>query len=106
MKFLLTSAAIIGAAAAVPMPQGFGGTANDISSSACKEVTFIFARGSTEGGNMGMAVGPPFANALKQSFGRDNVAVQGVDYPADIAGAITGTMNPTNAPGATKMTSL
>jgi len=106
MKFLFTYAAIFGTAFAVPTPQGFGSTANDISSSVCKEVTFIFARGSTEGGNMGMAVGPPFANALKQSFGKDNVAVQGVDYPADIAGAITGTMNPTNAPGATKMTSL
>jgi len=54
--------------------------------SPCKALTLIFARGTTELGNMGSVVGPPFATALVADIGVSNVAVQGVTYPASIAG--------------------
>lgn len=52
----------------------------------CKDVTVIFARGTTEPGNVGMAAGPPFFSALEEKVGKDKVAVQGVPYAADVAG--------------------
>jgi cutinase len=52
---------------------------NDLkSSTTCKPVTLIFARGSIEPGNMGVIVGPGLAEAVKKA-GID-AAVQGVDY--------------------------
>jgi hypothetical protein len=57
-------------------------TSNDVTeNSGCKELTFIFARGSDEMGNMGSVVGPPVATQLKSLTG-DKVAVQGVTYAA------------------------
>lgn len=53
-------------------------------------MTVIFARGTTETGNVGTLAGPPFFNALEASVGAGNVAVQGVDYPADIPGFLAG----------------
>ena len=34
----------------------------------------------------GSVVGPPLANGLKDALGANNVAVQGIDYPAAIGG--------------------
>ncbi|KFY07955.1 hypothetical protein V492_06679 [Pseudogymnoascus sp. VKM F-4246] len=66
-------------------------TRNDLTDgSACKAVTVIFARGTTESGNVGAFAGPPFFSALATAIGTDNLAVQGVDYPADIAGFLAG----------------
>ncbi|KAE8147114.1 cutinase-domain-containing protein [Aspergillus avenaceus] len=66
----------------------------------CQPLTFIFARGTTELGNMGSVVGPPVANQLSSLTG-GKVTVQGVDYPADAAGnAMMG------ASGGPKMASL
>lgn len=45
---------------------------------ACREVTILFARGTTEEGNVGELVGPPFFQAVADIIGSDNVAVQGV----------------------------
>lgn len=57
-------------------------TANDVTDNAsCKELTFIFARGSDELGNMGSIAGPPVANQLK-SLTDNKVNVQGVTYAA------------------------
>lgn len=56
----------------------------------CKPVTVIFARGTTELGNVGSITGPPFFNALDVLLGADKVGVQGVDYPATIAGYLEG----------------
>ena len=56
----------------------------------CKPITVIFARGTFELGNVGAAVGPPFFNHLDDLIGADNIAVQGVDYPADVAGYLAG----------------
>lgn len=70
--------------------------------SACKSVTVIFARGTTESGNVGTLVGPPFFSALVTSIGAENLAVQGVNYPADIAGFLAGG----DAAGSKKMAEL
>jgi len=65
-------------------------TYNDLTGS-CKEYTVVFARGTTEPGNVGILVGPPFFDALRTQFGSANVAVQGVnDYSASIAGYLEG----------------
>ncbi|KFX96247.1 hypothetical protein V495_03604 [Pseudogymnoascus sp. VKM F-4514 (FW-929)] len=78
-------------------------TRNDLTDgSACKAVTVIFARGTTESGNVGSLAGPPFFSALATAIGTDNLAVQGVEYPADIAGFLAGG----DAGGSKKMAEL
>ncbi|KAI1812206.1 cutinase [Poronia punctata] len=57
-------------------------TENELSLGPCKDVIFIFARGSTEIGNMGTVVGPGVADQLKARLGSSRVAVEGVDYAA------------------------
>jgi cutinase len=65
-------------------------TYNDLQGS-CKAYTVIFARGTTEPGNVGILVGPPFFEALKAKVGANNLAIQGVNnYKADIAGYLAG----------------
>ncbi|KAJ2897060.1 cutinase [Zalerion maritima] len=58
------------------------------SSSDCPGVTCIFARASTETGNMGISAGPALGSALESRYGASNVWVQGVGDPyiADLAG--------------------
>lgn len=56
----------------------------------CAQNIVIFARGTTEPGNVGTLTGPPFFQALAQQVGADNLAVQGVDYAADIPGFLAG----------------
>ncbi|OAL46516.1 cutinase [Pyrenochaeta sp. DS3sAY3a] len=53
---------------------------------ACADVTVIFARGTTEPGNVGLVAGPPFFDALAKRLGTKSLAVQGVEYPATFAG--------------------
>lgn len=55
---------------------------------ACRDVTVVYARGTTQNGNIGAAgdVGPVFMNALAGLVGAENIAVQGVEYDADISG--------------------
>ncbi|KAF2684876.1 carbohydrate esterase family 5 protein [Lentithecium fluviatile CBS 122367] len=65
-------------------------TQNDVNNGVCKPVTILFARGTTEQGNMGTLAGPPFVQAVGQMVGADQVAVQGIDYPADVAGFLAG----------------
>lgn len=65
-------------------------------------MTVIFARGTTESGNVGTLVGPPFFSALATAIGSENLAVQGVEYAADIAGFLAGG----DAAGSKKMTEL
>ncbi len=56
----------------------------------CRPVTVIFARGTSELGNVGSLAGPPFFNALDAAIGVQNVGVQGVPYPATIGAYLTG----------------
>lgn len=69
--------------------QSLNPTRNDLSGP-CKPVTIIFARGTSELGNVGLLAGPPFFNALGSIIGYSNIAVQGVDYPASIPGYLVG----------------
>ncbi|KAG9239198.1 putative cutinase [Amylocarpus encephaloides] len=65
-------------------------TYNELSGS-CKAYTVIFARGTTEPGNVGILVGPPFFKALDMVAGAANVVVQGVNgYDADVDGYLDG----------------
>lgn len=80
LSYLLYAASI---AAAVPVEKRAytsGTTANDIKDGICRDITFIFARGSTEVGNLGESVGPSVAKKLG-----NKAAIQGVDYTASIA---------------------
>lgn len=58
--------------------------------SGCTAMTVIFARGTSEPGNVGILAGPPFFNALEAMVGASAVTVQGVVYPADIPGFLVG----------------
>ncbi|KAF2238429.1 carbohydrate esterase family 5 protein [Viridothelium virens] len=103
---ILTSLLALGATAlpqSIPSGGLTGQTANDIQNGACKPTSFIFARGTTETGNLGETVGPALVKDLQQMLGAGNVAVQGVNYPADIAGAAEGSTNPKGAQGSQNM---
>lgn len=87
--------ALLHVALATPVPQasnlGSSNTQNGLAAgSACKAMTVIFARGTTEQGNVGTLTGPPFFAALEKTVGAGNLAVQGVEYPADIPGFLAG----------------
>ncbi|KAF3011107.1 hypothetical protein E8E13_011355 [Curvularia kusanoi] len=58
-------------------------TENEFSSilGGCKDVIFVWARGSTELGNMGSIIGQPLGDELRREYGRD-LAIEGVDYAA------------------------
>lgn len=103
---IITSLLALGATAlpqSIPSGGATGQTANDIQNGVCKPVSFIFARGTTETGNLGETVGPALTKDLQQALGTGNVAVQGVNYPADIAGAAEGSTNPKGAQGSQNM---
>jgi len=58
---------------------------------ACKAYTVIFARGTSEPGNVGILVGPPFFEALREKVGSNSLTIQGVNnYDADINGYLAG----------------
>jgi cutinase len=77
-------------------------TRNDLVNGVCAPVTVIFARGTLELGNVGSLAGPPFFNALADIIGSNNLAVQGVNYGATIAGYLEGG----DPAGATTLASL
>lgn len=88
---LAITALTLSTASAVPVERRqSSSTRNDLVNGACAEVTVIFARGTTEAGNVGSITGPPFFTALDNELSDLQVAVQGVNYPADIAGFLAG----------------
>ncbi|KAJ4366452.1 hypothetical protein N0V83_008088 [Neocucurbitaria cava] len=71
----------------------------------CREITLIYARGTTQDGNVGAATdeGPTFFNALASRLGgTSRLAIQGVTYPANVLGFLAGG----DAAGATTMFNL
>ncbi|KAK6332941.1 hypothetical protein TWF718_010769 [Orbilia javanica] len=74
------------------LPRQSRTTRNDLQNAACKPFTLIFARGTTETGNLGTVVGPPLISALGRVLpgGSNALAVQGVNYPANVAGFAVG----------------
>ncbi|CUS14256.1 unnamed protein product [Tuber aestivum] len=62
---------------------------NELIDGHCNDIIVIFARGTTEPGNVGGSVGPSFFDALA-TLEPERVVVQGVDYPADILGYLQG----------------
>ncbi|KXJ85012.1 cutinase, partial [Microdochium bolleyi] len=66
---------------------GIETTRDDMAQNApCSDVTVIFARGTTEPGNVGLVTGPPFLDALSEQLAGRSLSVQGVEYPATFAG--------------------
>ncbi|TFK36399.1 cutinase [Crucibulum laeve] len=57
---------------------------------ACADVYVFFARGTTELGTLGMVVDPPFQTALQALLGEKSVVFEGIDYPAQVTGFLTG----------------
>ncbi|KAH8648168.1 cutinase [Tricladium varicosporioides] len=53
-------------------------------------MTVVFARGTTEPGNVGVLAGPPFFDALTDMLGSRSVDVIGVDFNANIEGFVNG----------------
>jgi len=94
MKYTLTAAVALaslvsaqkGSGAAPPKGKGAGGmktTSKQFTEGGCKGTVFIFARGSTEPGNVGFVIGPPVFAALSKGLNGD-VAFEGVPYAAAI----------------------
>jgi len=83
-----------------------GDTYNQLTDgTACRDVTVIYARGTTQAGNVGEAnsEGPTFFNALASRLGgTSRLAIQGVTYPANVFGFLAGG----DAAGATTMFNL
>ncbi|KAF1950723.1 cutinase-domain-containing protein [Byssothecium circinans] len=81
---------------------GIETTKSDLARNApCADMTLVYARGTTEPGNMGLVTGPPFVDALKKELGTKSLAVQGVEYPATFAG-----FNKNGAEGVPSMTNF
>lgn len=59
-------------------------TEHEFTQGGCRDVILIFARGSTQDGNIGGTVGPALVDQVKQLYGDARVAAEGVDYPATL----------------------
>jgi len=86
--------AVLGMASASPFAIGprqadFSSNQQDGLSGPCQPTIVIFARGTTERGNVGTIAGPPFFQALSAQVG-GGLAVQGVEYPANVQGFLAG----------------
>ncbi|KAI0517390.1 carbohydrate esterase family 5 protein [Xylaria bambusicola] len=78
--------------------QATGTTANDYVNGGCKDIILFYARGSTQPGNMGDQPGPQTADGLIAALGASKVAIQGVDYSANILfNLLPGGCDPTEA---------
>lgn len=94
---LIATLLLSGTAVAAPAPRALAPRsapynqtyANELISGApCRTVTLLYARGTTQDGNIGSAtdVGPLMMDALAALIGADALAVQGIAYDADVSG--------------------
>ncbi|KAJ7236403.1 cutinase, partial [Mycena rebaudengoi] len=84
------AAVIVPEIAAFPViPFAVGDTENELAG-VCKPVTFIFARGTSEPGNIGAQVGPPLITDLRAALGTAGITAQGVNYSASVLGYLLG----------------
>ncbi|KAH9863600.1 hypothetical protein J1614_009532 [Plenodomus biglobosus] len=81
-------------APALTKRQYSGTTYNQLTDgSACREISVIYARGTTQEGNVGDvgSEGPTFLNALASRLGgTSRLAIQGVNYAANVFGFLAG----------------
>lgn len=82
-SFTLASSALAAATCKVQTP-GIDTENGVVDGNCCTPLTIIFARGTTEFGNVGTFAGPPFFHVLRSQLGNSGVLVQGVDYPASL----------------------
>jgi len=82
MKLFTIITCAVGALAA-PALEKRQSTANDFIRGGCKGVVMVYARASTEAGNVG-TLGPILSRGLSSAY-RGDFAMQGVEYPADLA---------------------
>ncbi|KAI1127217.1 cutinase [Nemania abortiva] len=61
-----------------------GTTINEFLDGGCRPVIFLYARGSTQDGNVGSSPGPQTIDQLKAKLGASTVAAQGLEYPASL----------------------
>lgn len=103
---LAATLTLTSAAPALEKRQFTSSTYNQLTDgTACRPVSVIYARGTSQAGNVGdsSAVGPLFFNNLASRLGgTSQLAIQGVTYPASIAGFLAGG----DATGANTMASL
>lgn len=93
MKLLYTVSLFLASALSSPVTKRAGSTttyvsgdtARDVENGVCAPLTVIFARGTSESGNIGLIIGPPLFKSLSSKLNK-HVALQGVNYPADLAG--------------------
>ena len=87
---IFLAAAVVPLAYANPFPfQSSPRAANG----SCADMTVVFARGTTETGDLGTLVGPPFQAALNAAMGSASVNMMGVPapaYTADVPGFLAG----------------
>jgi len=89
MKYLaplLLSALVAAAPTDVETRQG-GGKAYELTKGPCKEVTFIWVRGTGEPANIGPIIGVKLVAELRKVF--PSLAVEGVEYGAGVGGNMT-----------------
>ncbi|KAF1986287.1 carbohydrate esterase family 5 protein, partial [Aulographum hederae CBS 113979] len=81
MKFSVAVAAMAGLAAAAPhdlVERQLN--SNDVENGPCQNIFLVYARGSTEVGNMGELMGPQLCNSLKRKY-PNQTGCQGVGGP-------------------------
>lgn len=70
---------------------GIQTTENELPGSQCPDLAIVFARGTSEAGNVGALAGPPLFDAIVNLVGSSKtLAVQGVDYAANLDGFLAG----------------
>ncbi|KAK0627529.1 cutinase-domain-containing protein [Immersiella caudata] len=70
---------------------GVPATQDTVVDTQCANITILFARGTSEVGNVGIIVGPEFFDAVAARLSTGStLAVRGIDYPASISGFLEG----------------